>query len=144
MRGHQMRRRDVITLLGGAAAAWPLDARAQRGIPVIGYLGVGPPFESNVAGLRKGLAEQGYDEGRNIAIVFRNTEQYDRLPALAAELVRLRVAVIRQAADNPRRALNRARWAGPAGGGRLERHGRRARQPSTLGVGGSNPSERAT
>jgi putative ABC transport system substrate-binding protein len=88
-----MRRRQFMTLLGGAAAAWPLAAGAQQpAIPVIGYLGVGPP--SNLDGLRKGLSEQGYAEGRNLAIEFRNTEQYDRLPALAAELVRRRVAVI--------------------------------------------------
>jgi putative ABC transport system substrate-binding protein len=89
-----MERREFITALGGAAA-WPLAARAQQpAIPLIGYLGVGAPTASNVAGLRKGLSEQGYVEGRNVAFEFPYTEQYDRLPVLAAELVRRRVAVI--------------------------------------------------
>ena len=68
-------------------------------MPVIGYLGVGPPIADNLSGLRKGLSEHGFAEGRNVTIEFRNTEQYDRLPALATELVRLRVAVIVTAAN---------------------------------------------
>jgi len=88
-----MRRREFIAGLGSAAAS-PLAARAQQpALPVIGYLGVGP-VTSNLAGLRKGLSEMGYAEGRNLAIEFHNTEQYDRLPTLAAELVRHRVDVI--------------------------------------------------
>jgi putative ABC transport system substrate-binding protein len=63
-------------------------------MPVIGYLGVGPPTGSTLAALRKGLSEQGYVEGRNVAFEFRDTEQYDRLPTLAAELVHRPVAVI--------------------------------------------------
>jgi putative ABC transport system substrate-binding protein len=99
MYSDQMKRRDVITLLGGAAAMssslWPLAARAQQpAMPVVGYLSVGAPVASNLAALRKGLNEQGYAEGRNVAFEFRNTEQYERLPALAAELVRRRIAVI--------------------------------------------------
>ena len=89
-------RRDFITLLGGAAAAWPIVARAQQASPLIGYLGVGTPASqaSTVAGFRQGLSEGGYDEGRNATIEFRWAGQYDALPEFAADLVRRRANVL--------------------------------------------------
>jgi putative ABC transport system substrate-binding protein len=91
-----MRRRDFITLVGGAAAAWPLAARAQRPA-VIGYLDVGSP-EANariLVGLRRGLAENGYVEGRNFTIEYRwGQNDFGRLPELANDLVRREVAAI--------------------------------------------------
>ena len=93
-----MRRRDFITVLGGAVACWPLAARAQLfARPVIGYLGSESPglWESRLRAFHQGLAEAGYVEDRNVTIDYRWAEgRNDRLPALAAELVRRPVAVL--------------------------------------------------
>jgi putative ABC transport system substrate-binding protein len=96
-----MRRREFIRLLGGAAAVWPLTALAQQQptMPVIGYLNGASAIQ---AGFHKGLSETGYSEGQSVAFEYRYADgEYDRLPALAADLVNRRVSVIVATAGTP-------------------------------------------
>jgi putative ABC transport system substrate-binding protein len=97
MQFNRLKRREIITLLG-SAASWPLAALAQQAMPVIGFLSAYPPdsFARHLlAAFHRGLKELGYFEGQNVAIEYRwGTDEYDKLPPFAADLVRRRVSVI--------------------------------------------------
>ena len=107
-----IRRREFITLLGGAAAVWPLAARAQQPtMPVIGFLHTRSPEDSAymVAAWREGLAAQGYSEGQNIRVEYRWARgYYDQLSSLAADLVSHRVDVLAAAGGEPSALAARA------------------------------------
>jgi len=91
-----MQRREFMTVLGGASVAWPVAARAQQSaMPVVGYLSVGSPIEHLLGVFKQSMAEAGFVEGRNVVIETPSADgRYERLPTLAADLVRRQVTVI--------------------------------------------------
>jgi ABC-type uncharacterized transport system substrate-binding protein len=105
LKGQAMRRREFITLLGGAAVGWPLVVRAQQpSMPVVGFMSTLSPenISTPMVGFHQGLKETGYREGQNLAIEYRWAQgHYDRLPELAADLVRRRVAVLVASGGDP-------------------------------------------
>src|SRR5260370_33378025 len=112
MRINRLRRREFITLMGGAVAAWPLTARAQQpAMPVIGFLNATSPEGSTerLRGFRQGLKDTGYVEGHNITVIYRWAEnQIDRLREMAAELRRRQAAVIAATSTSPAPAAKAA------------------------------------
>src|SRR5215468_306220 len=97
MQFSQLKRREFISLLGGATAGWPLAASAQQATPVIGFLSPGSlgTDAARMNGFRRGLAELGYVEGQNVAIEYRGAQyQYGQFPALAFDLVSRQVDVL--------------------------------------------------
>ena len=124
--GAVMRRRDFIKVIGGVTATWPVAAWAQQpSMPVVGVLASAAPFDpDNLSDFRKALTDAGYADGKTVAIEVRAAERYDQLPAMAADLVRRRVAVI-VAAALP--AGRRCRW-GAVQSGESE-YGAEARRP---------------
>ncbi|MFZ2135333.1 MAG: ABC transporter substrate binding protein, partial [Xanthobacteraceae bacterium] len=113
----QLKRREFITLISGAATAWPLAAHAQQGtMPVIAYLSVGAPVAHFLAVFKQSLAEAGFIEGRDVVIETPSADgSYDRLPALAVDLVRRQVAVIVAITANPALAAKDATATIPIG-----------------------------